>query len=87
VARNVVWRSGTKRTEYEKLPLNAEQRQEADTAILALGNNPYPPGYKKLAGQDGVCRITICADYRVLYTVTDAEVILQSAGDRKEAYR
>jgi hypothetical protein len=87
VVRKVVWCSGTKRSEYHKLPLTAEQRKAADDAIEALGRDPYPPGHKKLGGRDGVCRIPICVDYRVLYIVTDTEVVLQSAADRKEAYR
>src|SRR4051812_18331584 len=41
-----------------------------DTAILALADNPHPPGSKKLRGQENLYRIRV-GDYRVLYQVEE----------------
>lgn len=39
-------------------------------AILDLGNDPRPQGYRKLKGRDGF-RIRV-ADYRVIYEIQDS---------------
>lgn len=85
----VLWLNATRRKAYEKLSLAPNQREEADAAIAALGNNPRPDGCKKLKGQlDGTYRIKICGgDFRVLYRVTDAAITLVEVVDRKDAYR
>jgi mRNA interferase RelE/StbE len=44
------------------------------TAILDLGNNPRPQGFKKLKGRNGY-RIRV-ADYRVIYEIIDQELII-----------
>lgn len=57
-------------------------------AILALGLDPFPKGFKKLSGQDDICRIRI-GNYRVLYTVEDRKLIILvfKIAHRKDAYR
>lgn len=57
-------------------------------AISALANNPRPLGVKALQGDTSILRIRV-GDYRVLYSVIDAEVlvIVISVGHRREVYR
>ena len=52
-----------------------------------LRTDPYPPGFKKLAGQDRY-RLRQ-GDYRILYTVNDAQVLVEvvKIGHRRDAYR
>jgi len=58
-----------------------------DEKILALENDPRPPGCKKLKGKDG-WRIRI-GDYRVIYTINDGMllVLVIEIGNRKNIYR
>lgn len=55
-------------------------------AILDLGNNPRPQGYKKLKGRDGY-RIRV-ADYRIIYEVRDNFLLVDviDLGHRKDVY-
>lgn len=56
--------------------------------IKALGNNPYPPGCRKLAGEEDVYRIR-SGRYRIIYEVL-AKIILVRVlkiGHRKDVYR
>ena len=56
-------------------------------AILALENNPFPNGCKKLKNRDGR-RIRV-GDYRVLY-FADAKaklIVVGVIGHRREVYR
>jgi mRNA interferase RelE/StbE len=63
--------------DYEKIKI----------AIFDLGNDPRPPGCKRLTGRDG-WRIRI-GDYRVLYEIRDTElvVLVVDVGHRREIYR
>jgi mRNA interferase RelE/StbE len=56
------------------------------TAILDLGNNPRPQGYKKLKGRDGY-RIRV-ADYRIIYEIQDSILLVDvvDLGHRKDIY-
>lgn len=55
-------------------------------AILKLGENPRPKGYKKLSGRDGF-RIRV-GDYRIIYEIIDSELIIDiiNLGHRKNIY-
>ncbi len=55
-------------------------------AIYDLGNNPRPPGYKKLTGRNGF-RIRI-GDFRVIYLIEDnvLKVFVIEIGHRREIY-
>ncbi len=55
--------------------------------LLALKQNPRPPGVKKLRGREGY-RIRV-GDYRMLYTVEDRKKVVEvfSVAHRKEVYR
>lgn len=70
--------------ELAKLPKKAIAR--ISTAIWALGENPRPPGVKKLTAREGY-RIRV-GDYRVLYVVEDdvERVRIFRIGDRKNVY-
>jgi mRNA interferase RelE/StbE len=56
-------------------------------AIDSLAEDPRPRGAQKLAGRDDY-RIRV-GDYRIVYTVVDAEqlVIVARIAHRREAYR
>ncbi|HMI65520.1 MAG TPA: type II toxin-antitoxin system RelE/ParE family toxin [Cyclobacteriaceae bacterium] len=56
-------------------------------AIKKLGDDPRPPGCKKLKGEHDTWRIRI-GDYRVIYTVSDVVRIVdvRSVGHRKDIY-
>ena len=56
--------------------------------IEALSENPRPSGCKKLVGSDESYRIRI-GDYRVVYEVKDAKliVLVVRVRHRKEAYQ
>ena len=55
-------------------------------AILNLGSNPRPQGYKKLKGRDAF-RIRV-ADYRIIYEIKDniLSVDVIDLGHRKDIY-
>ena len=71
----------------EKLPKPIIQK--IDIAIVALSENPRPPGAKLLKGKlkEG-WRIRV-SDYRVLYRIDDAahEIRIFDIGHRREIYR
>jgi mRNA interferase RelE/StbE len=73
--------------ELESLPKPIVQK--IDKAILSLGENPRPPGVKRLRGKlkDG-WRIRV-GEYRVLYRIDDnsKEVRIFDVGHRREIYR
>jgi len=56
--------------------------------VDALSADPRPPGCRALVGYPGLWRIRI-GDYRVVYTVKDAElvVLVLRAAHRSESYR
>ena len=58
-----------------------------DRKILALIDNPRPPGCKKLSGFKDQWRIRI-GDYRVIYVIEDAiiTVTVTHVAHRREAY-
>lgn len=68
------------------LPLDVRPRIEA--AIDRLGNNPRPPGSKKLVGFNNERRLRV-GDYRVLYVVADDQrkVTIARIAHRREVYR
>lgn len=55
--------------------------------IETLRENPRPPGSEKLSGQERYC--VRQGNYRILYTVADAEVVVEivKIGHRREVYR
>ena len=69
-----------------KLP--ARQQLRIRQNIDALANNPYPPGHRKLKGEDHSYRIRV-GDYRVIYDVFEKTVVVLvlRIGHRKDVYR
>jgi len=57
------------------------------SAIRALGDNPRPPGAKKISGQDRY-RLRE-GNYRILYSIEDDRltVCVVRVGDRRAVYR
>lgn len=78
--------SRTAEKQLRKLPRD-DQRRVA-SALLALGEDPYPQGCRKLVGHDDVFRIR-AGVYRVIYSVSGKKlvVIILKIGHRKDVYR
>jgi len=86
VARyRIVFKPSAERA-FLALPRDAQKR--LDKRILALQDNPRPPGVKALARESGVYRLRV-GDYRVLYEVLDDQVLVfvVAVGHRREVYR
>jgi mRNA interferase RelE/StbE len=68
------------------LPKSVQPR--IDIHLLALAEDPRPPGSKKLAGGLDLYRIRV-GDYRVLYQIQDAHllVLIIKIGQRGGIYR
>lgn len=73
------------RKELERLPTQIQIR--ISKAILALEENPFPHGCKKLKNRDGF-RIRV-GDYRVLYFADTMlkQIVVGVIGHRREVYR
>ena len=73
------------RKELASLPTQIQTR--IVKAILALEENPFPNGCKKLKNRDG-WRIRI-GDYRVLYfaNAKSKQIVVGVIGHRREVYR
>jgi len=71
---------------FRKLPPEIQRR--LDPAILALADNPRPPGCLKLSGPDSLWRIRV-GDYRIVYQIQDEVllVLVVNIGHRREIYR
>lgn len=59
-----------------------------DAKIRALAEDPRPNGVEKLTGDDGIFRVRV-GDYRILYTIEDAELVILVVRirHRREVYR
>ena len=70
----------------KKLPSNMQVRIAAK--IEALADDPYPPGARKMRGDEHAYRIRI-GDYRVVYDVLEdvIVVLVLRIGHRREVYR
>ena len=71
----------------ELAALHPQIQLRISKAILALENNPFPSGCKRLKNRDGF-RIRV-GDYRVLYSA-DAKlkkIVVGAIGHRREVYR
>ncbi|MBC8105027.1 MAG: type II toxin-antitoxin system RelE/ParE family toxin [Anaerolineae bacterium] len=66
--------------------LDGQVRRRIDTAILALGDNPRPPGSKKLVNVEA-WRIRV-GDWRVIYQINDKQllVLVVRIGHRRDVY-
>ena len=68
--------------------LGATDRRRVAHALVGLGNDPHPPGSRKLSGYTDVFRIRVGV-FRILYSVEGRKliVIILKIGHRKDAYR
>ena len=68
--------------------LSPEVQRRLDPAILALADNPRPPGCLKLSGPDSLWRIRV-GDYRIVYQIQDEIllILVVNVGHRREIYR
>jgi mRNA interferase RelE/StbE len=62
--------------------------RRVDARILALAEEPRPPGVVKMQGAEGYYRLRI-GDYRVVYAIEDDVllVLVVRIGHRREVYR
>ena len=68
--------------------LSHQAREMIAAALVAIADNPRPPGCVKLAGAEDLWRIRV-RQYRVIYQILDDEliVVVVKIGDRKDVYR
>ncbi len=68
--------------------LERAARRRIAARIDQLANNPFPPGVKKLQGEDDYYRICV-GDFRVIYRVDGKRVtvLILKIGHRREVYR
>jgi mRNA interferase RelE/StbE len=78
--------SRTASKEIDDLPARSALR--VLEAIGGLGEQPRPPGCKKLSGTESVWRIRI-GNYRVIYEIKDGDrtILVTRVRHRREVYR
>ena len=78
----------TPRAQRDFLTLDRTVQQRLQRHIDCLGENPFPPGAKKLHAKEPYYRIRV-GDYRVLYQVEAYQlvIIVVKIGHRREVYR
>jgi len=84
--RYAVYISNTAERQLAGLP--GDVRRRVDARIVALADNPRPPGATKLAGQAQQYRIRV-GDYRIIYEIHDNTlvVIVLRVDHRSKVYR
>ena len=78
--------SRTAERQLKKLPKTDQAR--VVRTILALADDPFPKGSRKLTGYDDVLRVRT-GRYRVLYSVSRSKliIVILKVGHRKDIYR
>ncbi|HOX43740.1 MAG TPA: type II toxin-antitoxin system RelE/ParE family toxin [Myxococcota bacterium] len=78
--------SASAERQLRRLP-RADQIRVA-RAILGLGREPFPRGFRKLSGYSDVFRVRV-GTYRVLYSVDRGRVVIVvlKVGHRRDVYR
>jgi mRNA interferase RelE/StbE len=81
----IAWKNSAAR-ELRNLP--KELIAEIVARVASLGEDPFPPGVKKLAGAEHTYRLRF-GSYRVIYTVTKADGIVEilRVGHRQSVYK
>lgn len=69
--------------DLRRLPPDVRARLE--TVVMALADEPRPPGVRKIQGEEQARRVRL-GDHRVVYDVLDAEklVVILHVGRRNE---
>ena len=72
--------------QIRRLPRGIQER--VTLAAYALGSDPRPHGYDKLAGRDNEYRIRV-GDYRIVYAIHDDVLVVMviEVGPRDQIYR
>lgn len=78
--------SRTAEKQFRKL--GAPDRSRIAKVLAGLGDDPYPPGSRRLSGYTDVFRVR-AGVFRVLYSVEGRKliVIILKIGPRKDVYR
>ena len=86
MARYRIEISRTAEKQLTKLPQIDQKR--VVNSILALADDPFPKGSRKLTGYDDMYRIRV-GRYRILYSVSGRKlvIIVLKIGHRKDIYR
>ncbi len=86
MARYEVEISRTAEKQLRKLA--APDRRRIAHALVGLGDDPFPPGSRKLSGYADVFRVRV-GTFRVLYSVEGRKliVIILKIGHSKDVYR
>ena len=81
----IEWKHSAVR-ELRRLPPDVVMR--ITDAVGQLSTEPFPSGMRKLVGSDRTYRLRV-GDYRVIYTVSVVEVVIEvvRVRHRKEVYR
>ena len=68
--------------------LGRADQQRVAKAMVALADDPFPRGSRKLTGYDDVLRIRV-GRYRILYSVAKRRlvILILKIGQRREIYR
>lgn len=68
--------------------LPKKDRSKVVSAIGSLALHPFPPGSKKLRGEEGTFRIRV-GDYRIIYEIEGRRltILILKIGHRKDIYR
>ena len=68
--------------------INKGDRDKIVQALVALADEPYQRGARKLSGYDDVFRIRV-GKYRVIYSISNQKltVIILKIGHRKDIYQ
>lgn len=72
--------------QLEKLPRDVQKKLAAK--IETLRNDPFPPGFKKMAAIPDAWRVRV-GDYRIVYRVHQRAllILVLTVGNRKDVYR
>ena len=78
----------TRTAEKQLRRLGRVDQQRLAKAMVALADDPFPRGARKLTGYDDVHRIRV-GRYRILYSVAKRRlvILILKIGQRREIYR
>lgn len=68
--------------------LECATKKKISARIDALAENPFPPGVRKIHGDENAYRIRV-GDYRIIYDILHKRlvVLILRIGHRREVYR
>ena len=86
MTRHEIEISRTAEKQLGRLPRVDQER--VARAMLALADDPFPRGVRKLTGYDDVLRVR-AGRYRILYSVSERAliIIVLKVGHRRDVYR